>query len=245
MSSHLSLAYCGYFKAYDYNGERYFRLGDENGCNWYRYDFFNDTMQLLTNEGVMQFDLVEELDKAWEEIHKPKSCKFDLSNEEMFPLMMEAIKNRQPFDSSVHQPNSSRDRKFVVKITENNDALLSIQPDPSVKSYTQHGELKYYKTPYKIAVFKNDAIEIHIPSLDKLPRTKGRPKLIKTMLRLISEHFNVPKYIYTEKFNGSLMLFTIYKENSVFVPEKDAYFSQRGDVVTTTTPFIFNLPSAT
>lgn len=121
---------------------------------------------------------------------------------------------------------------------------MSIHPNPNVKIYTD-GRFKCYETPYKIAVFKNDTIEIHIPSLDNLPRTKGRPKLIKTMLGLISEHFNVPKCIYTEKFNGSIMLFTIYKEQSVYVPEKDAYFSQRGEVLTTTTPFVFNLPCAT
>jgi hypothetical protein len=58
---------------------------------------------------------------------------------------------------------------------------------------------------------------------------------------MISEHFNVPKYIYTEKFNGELLLFTIYKEELAYVAEKDSYFPKRGEVITTTTPLIFNL----
>jgi hypothetical protein len=233
----------GSFIRIDYEGKRYFRLCEFPGYNWYEYEFFTDTMQLLTNEGVMKFELVKELEDAYQDYIKPKSLKFDLSNEEMFPLMMEAIKNREPFDSNDHQPNSSKDRKFIVKITENNDAILIIHPN--VKIYTFPSGGKHYKTPYSLAVFKEDKIELHIPSLDMLPRTKGRPKLIRTMLKMISEHFNVPEYIYTEKFNGELLLFTIYKEEFAYVAEKDAYFPKRGEVITTTTPLIFNLPSDT
>jgi hypothetical protein len=232
----------GSFIRIDHESKRYFRLCEGPGYKWYEYNFFTDSMQLLTNEGVMQFELAEELEEAYQESIKPKSLKFDLSNEEMFPLMMEAIKNREPFDSNDHQPNSTKDRKFIVKITENNDAILSIHPN--VKIYTLGG-MKHYKTPYRLAVFKDDEIELHIPSLERLPRTKGRPKLIKFLLNMISEHFKVPKCIYTEKFNGGLLLFTLYKEELAYVAEKDAYFSKRGEVVSTTTPIFFNFSSDT
>jgi hypothetical protein len=233
----------GSFIRIDYEGKRYFRLCEGPGYNWYEYEFFANSMQLLTNEGVMKFELAMELEEAYQESIKPKSCRFDLSNEEMFPLMMEAIKNREPFDSNDHQPNSSKDRKFIVSIDEDNNAVLSVQPNANF--YTFESGMKHYETPYRLAVFTGDKIELHIPSLDRLPRTKGRPKLIRAMLKMISEHFNVPEYNYTEKFNGELLLFTIYKEELTYVAEKDAYFPKRGEVISTTTPIIFNLPSDT
>ena len=235
----------GSFIRIDHEGNRYIRLceWDIFGYSWYKYDFFTDSMQLLTSEGVMQFKLAEELEEAYRESIKPKDSKFDLSNEEMFPLMMEAIKNREPFDSNDHQPNSSKDRKFIVSIDEDNNAVLWVQPNANI--YTFGSGMKHYKTPYRLAVFKEDKIELHIPSLELLPRTKGRPKLIRALLKLISEHFNVPEYIFTEKFNGPLMLFTVYKEELAYVAEKDAYFPKRGEVISTTTPIIFNLPSDT
>jgi hypothetical protein len=232
----------GSFIRIEYEGNRYIRLceWDIFGYSWYKYDFFTDSMQLLTNEGVMQFELAKELEEAYQESIKPKDSKFDLSNEEMFPLMMDAIKNREPFDSNDHQPNSSKDRKFIVLIDEDNNAVLWVQPNVKIYTFGRSGG-RHYKTPYRLAMFREDRIELHIPSLDMLPRTKGRPKLIRMMLKMISEHFNVPKYIYTEKFNGELLLFTIYKEELAYVAEKDSYFPKRGEVITTTTPLIFNL----
>jgi hypothetical protein len=184
----------GSFIRIDYEGNRYIRLCEWPGYKWYEYDFFTDSMQLLTNEGVMKFELAMEFEEAYQESIKPKSLKFDLSNEEMFPLMMEAIKNREPFDSNDHQQNSSKARKFIVLIDENNNAVLWVQPNANI--YTFESGMKHYKTPYRLAAFKEDKIELHIPSLDMLPRTKGRPKLIRAMLKLISEHFNVPEYIF-------------------------------------------------
>ena len=232
----------GSFIRIDHEGNRYIRLceWDIFGYSWYKYDFFTDSMQLLTSEGVMWFELAEELEEAYRESIKPKDSKFDLSNEEMFPLMMEAIKNREPFDSNDHQPNSSKDRKFIVSIDEDNNASLWFQPDANVRLGTS-----YYKDGFKLALFKKDKIELHIPTLQQLRRTKGRPRLIKFLLNMISEHFKVPKCIYTEKFTGELLLFTIYKEELAYSTEKDAYFSKRGDVVSTTTPIIFNLLGAT
>lgn len=216
----------GYFQAFDYAGNRYYRLSTELGHEW------------VTKEMTVEFSLSEELERCWAELNAPKIFKFDLDNREMFSLMMDAIKSRKPFDSRDHQPNGSR--KFVVEITEDNSAILSVHPN--VKIYTFNGVINY-TDPVKLAVFWDDKIELHLPPFDKLPKTGSRPKLIKTILQLLSEHFDVPEYIYKEqgkKTNGSTELFTIFKKELFYDETGEAYSIRKGEVVTTKSPLIFN-----
>lgn len=224
MESQLVPIQTGFFQTFDYTGTKYYRLSTELGHEW------------ITSERVVELSLANALERHWNELSKPKSYKFDLSNNEMFPLMMEAIKSRKPFDSSDHQPNGSNDRKFVVSITESKDAILSIHPNITIHTFQG---VKHYSNPFKLAIFGEDKIEVYIPSLEELPKTKGRVNLIKTILSLISDHFDIPNFIYKEN-KDALGSFTIYKKERVYVEAKGEYFTRRGEVITTSSPLIFD-----
>ena len=124
----------GSFLYVDYEGKRYYRLSYSPlyGYKWFEYDFWADSMQLLTNEGVMNYALSQKLEEVFKERTTPK--KLEPNTDEMFKMMLEAVENRNEFDSSTVQPNSSTSYRVKVD-SEKANAYIYHQPQKDGDSY--------------------------------------------------------------------------------------------------------------
>jgi hypothetical protein len=213
----------GSFLYVDYEGKRYYRLSYSPlyGYNWFEYDFFTDSMQLLTNEGVMNHTLSRKLEEVLKERNAPK--KLEPNTEEMFKMMLEAVENRNEFDSSKVQPSASTSYRVRVD-SEKTIAYVYHQPKKDGDSYLA-------------AAFCDNKIEIYVP--DKyddlgISHRKAKTKINK-LLKAISEHFNTASYCYRESCNKGTGFHIFFKIEGEYGPYEK---------VMTTNPLVIPLPCA-
>jgi hypothetical protein len=172
----------GSFIRIDYEGKRYFRLCEGPGYNWYEYEFFANSMQLLTNEGVMKFELAMELETQFKALFNNNPVKTEINNKKVLTLIADAIKNRKDFDSGPYQPNN--DKRFIVKSDKDQSFLKIIQ-----KSNNQE---------FLIGSFTDSNSFIYYPN-ESLYGRSSRARFINSLLSALNDKFDNNNFNYRYK----------------------------------------------
>jgi hypothetical protein len=162
---------------------RFYRLTHSYGYRWYKYDF--STGNLLNIAG-------ETLESQYQTLVNGKPATAEKNNEEVFDLIVDAIKNKTSFDSKPYQPNSSM--RFQVVVEETYIDLVVIN------NKNEHSQ--------SVAIFTEKDVKIYFP---EIYGPKSNFKFINNFLRKLSEAFETDKfnYVYSPigaKRNGKIKI---------------------------------------
>jgi predicted nucleic acid-binding Zn ribbon protein len=191
----------GLFLYVEYEGKQYYRLSYRPLYNyqWFECDFETKSMQALTNKCAVKYDLAKKLEDIRKELVAPKQP--ELNTEEMFKLLLDAVKRRDEFDSSNYQPNA----KFYFTVTVDSEKTFAV-----LKHMTDE--------PYVAAIFSDREIQIYIPNKEQLGGKRG--KKINRLLRLITEKFNIATYLLKEEQSSDTEFVFFKREGEIGPFEK-------------------------
>jgi hypothetical protein len=161
----------GAFAIVDHNGDRFYRLTHSYGYKWYKYEF--STGNLLNIAG-------ETLESQYQTLVNGKPATAEKNNEEIFDLIVDAIKNKTSFDSKPYQPNSGE--RFLVNVSETSIDLVATR----IKN--NHSQI--------LATFTEKDVKIYFP---EIYANKRNHKFLNNLLTKLNVAFETDKFSYRYK----------------------------------------------
>jgi|694.fasta_scaffold57713_9 hypothetical protein len=159
----------GAFAIVDHNGDRFYRFNHSYGYKWHQYDF--------ATGNLLQYELCETLENHYRALYNNKPATTEKNNEEVFDLIVEAIKNKTSFDSKPYQPNSSMRFQVVIEETYIDLVVINIK--------NEHSQ--------SVARFTEKDVKIYFPEIYGL---SSNFKFINNLLEKLSEAFETDKFNY-------------------------------------------------
>jgi hypothetical protein len=161
----------GAFAIVDHNGDRFYRLTHSYGYKWYKYEFSTGNLLNIA---------CETLESEYQALFNRKPATAEKNNEEIFDLIVDAIKNKTSFDSKPYQPNSGE--RFLVNVSETSIDLVATR----IKN--NHSQI--------LATFTEKDVKIYFP---EIYANKRNHKFLNNLLTKLNVAFETDKFSYRYK----------------------------------------------